>query len=484
MSQPSTIRNISTTASCWQPAPVQDAVGLFYSSKTAKNSKAVFLSRKLVSSNLITTTINHITSNQLLCLKDTVLSKSIISLGSQKVANNVISEERSWVSGSKSLWATGDIETVSLITIYDAVADAEPQMFSFKNPINTSIMLEVREHGYTLNSSSIKMYVNGQDWTSYCTTTYLTNILEIFCIPPQSFQYEEEVNVQVFVTDIKGQEIEISYWFWTIADLQPPYLVSASPVDLSVGIDPRTEISIVLNDAGLGVDPDSILMFINSTSVEPSKVVDGNKVTITYLTPDGYGYGQEVLVAIRAADKAASRNTDIFPLSFTTREAQGPLIENIHPCSCSAISDPSLPISADIIPQDGDIDESSLCILLGSGSPKTKITDLVRGKRISTLDSLGKLVPYGQYIPLLIKASSNTNLPTETTYTCIVSPGCIKSDLGASAQAKGAPSILRASASSLDITHWPGKTMIIELDCEDMDGNAIPTLRFSYMIEN
>jgi len=314
-------------------------------------------------------------------------------------------------------------------------------------------------------------------------------------------------------------------------DTQTPYITDISPLPFSSNIPLNMPIKFNINDDatgvhGLNIRVNGTVVIQNNEPTTPNvSIVDtGRKVEFTY-TPNNLRFGQSILVEIEAQDL----NPNVFSYSYLLDIVN---FDSLHVSDFSLDQGESkdigdnITISASIIDNiynvrpetcfievDGILAQSWTEPILGGYKIYTTIPYdnisprklviihaendfnetypiyieepfvLVFGKRLTSIESVGKIVRKGEYAPLMAVAANNTDKPKETAYTCIIPLEMPRSDLKAYAEARVVKHNLIATASSIDITHWRGKVMEIELYCEDFSGNPT-TLKFQYRVED
>jgi hypothetical protein len=264
----------------------------------------------------------------------------------EKACTLQISQTKS--SGHSSGWPSVQESLNQFIFVSAAV----PAFWSEKNPIDTDIWIRLFPYADSLNQATVKFYVR-EVWydgdTGYVDMApYLSIItidagggkvgLEITCDPPIDFHYTSVVYVRIEVYDSAPVPnfIWVDYWFEVTPDYRAPYLSNLSPAREQDDVAVDTEIYFEVMDDEVGVDIDSLELYVNSRSVTPTTVV---KVTdwhykITYIPPNFFFFDKTVLVNVKVFDSSNEKNFLNDSYRFYTSESAKPYYIIEEPKQC------------------------------------------------------------------------------------------------------------------------------------------------------
>ncbi len=291
-----------------------------------------------------------------------------------------------------------------------------PSPQSIDAPVETSISLKILDTETGINKNSILFHVNNQIVVDY----ELEDIVEgdatgvrLYYQPATDFNYNQTVNVQVYAIDNSSNhnEASINYYFTTLSDTEPPYLVTANPADGENGY-AFSLIYLLFRDDLSGIDPNSIDLEINQEPVydfEIESKFEGCEVR--FLT--GSFEGNETV-----------------EVSYTVADSIGNLLQGNY--SFSIIEDIYEPYFILENPIIGDIQSDDVLQVAvldkGTGIDSTSVRFWVNNREIHTFqlnrdvystnpDSLGYLLLYpldnmyypGQELNIDIEAEDNSS---------------------------------------------------------------------------
>lgn len=250
-------------------------------------------------------------------------------------------------------WAAGTaydyLWTQTFLDQFVFIEDAIPKFWSEKNPVNTNIWIRLRPFASDLVSGTLNFMVREssyagdtgyQDFTPFCTVTTFDagggiDGLDVLCNPPNDFHHNAIVYVHLEVYDALGNYIYTDYWFKITPDYRFPYLDNLNPDRDQTNVSVSSNIYFEIKDLGVGVDIDSLEMYVNSLSVTPStNKISDNHYEVTYDPPQDFYYDKEVTVTVRVADSSENENTLIDSYRFYTVESSEVLFTGFDPRVC------------------------------------------------------------------------------------------------------------------------------------------------------
>lgn len=119
----------------------------------------------------------------------------------------------------------------------------------------------------------------------------------------------------------------------SFVDVMPPSIESQVPAPGATDVAPNTSIELVLQDAGEGVDTDSIVLKVNGSDVSGQVTTAGtpDSLTLTYEPDEPFSSDSTVNVSVSACDLAAAPNC-VGPVtySFDTLPNEPPIISDVQ----------------------------------------------------------------------------------------------------------------------------------------------------------
>ncbi len=133
-------------------------------------------------------------------------------------------------------------------------------------------------------------------------------------------------------TDGAGN-VRDGFWTFVVRDAVPPVLSDVRPDDGSSTSDATPAVSVAVADAGVGVDPASIVMTVDGNDVSAHGAFAGGRFTYTPSAPLGFG---PHTVVVRASDLAGNRSAPL-QWSFDERDDTPPAIAGGTPVAGSTV---------------------------------------------------------------------------------------------------------------------------------------------------
>jgi len=243
-----------------------------------------------------------------------------------------------------------------VVTQFTFLHDFRPPPYSEKNSIDTDIYAKIGPaDGFDLNQSTLKFRVREVsyagntgyvDVTSFSGTTINTwNTiggdlgLEITYVPDQPFHYNAVVYVSIEIYDNAPTPniILYDYWFKVTPDFRAPYIINEIPYREEEEVLADTDISFDIIDPGVGVDLDSLELYINNRSVTPTTSGISGGYHVSYNPSTDFHYGQTVEITVYVQDLSDIKNQLYDTWRFYCEGSAGPWIDrsSFYPRDCS-----------------------------------------------------------------------------------------------------------------------------------------------------
>jgi hypothetical protein len=239
------------------------------------------------------------------------------------------------------------------------VEDAIPAFWSEKNPINTNIWIRLRPFAFDLNIDRVKFMVkeisykgvvgfndyypdirNGVNGSSVTTFDAGGGIygLDILYNPTSDFHHNAIIYVHIELYDeaIPPNYIYVDYWFTIIPDYRFPYLDNLNPSRDQTNVAANTDVYFEIKDEGVGVDIDTLQLYINSRSVTPTTIVKvtDNHYKVTYNPAENFYFDKEVTVHVQVNDLSGSANQLNDSYRFYIEESDAVVFTGFDPALC------------------------------------------------------------------------------------------------------------------------------------------------------
>lgn len=215
---------------------------------------------------------------------------------------------------------------------YNFVVFSRPKAFSYKNPVDTDVSIRLANYVFPLNSGTVTLSLGGENKSGLEVTPFYSGLggFDATWYNNVLFDYDEQVDVvwTVYDTAIPPNLITIKYWFRTLKDLVGPRISNIYPLDDSTGVAVNTCISFDIEDFELGVNIDSLELYVNNIEIPHSSMtieeIDRG-YSVSYCTTTDYLYGDVIAVSIYVEDSSPDKNSLFHVFSFTTKESDKPL---------------------------------------------------------------------------------------------------------------------------------------------------------------
>ncbi|MBN1351937.1 carboxypeptidase regulatory-like domain-containing protein [candidate division KSB1 bacterium] len=184
----------------------------------------------------------------------------------------------------------------------------------------TEIYLQIVDALSGVDTSSIKMQLGGRLIEPVIASDAGNKRVSILYQPTQPFRYNDSVTVDLVALDLAQQpnRLQESYFFKIKRDTVAPYVTEFKPSGIDVN--PRTSISFSIHDDLAGVDTSSVEIRVNG--IKKAIFIDyyNPRHIQVELPEEQFEIGQEVNVAIKAADLALQPNQMMEYKTFRIRE--------------------------------------------------------------------------------------------------------------------------------------------------------------------
>lgn len=242
---------------------------------------------------------------------------------------NGFSDSTPWNSTASSGSATsGSITayytyTIRSDNINPTVVSNYPANAAVNQNKNVNIVARVSDNAnFSLTNVTILVegndaYVNGAFQAGFSGTIVTNTASKDYTItinPASDFEYEQHVNVEVYVSDASGNTTERSFYFDVRQDNVAPTYDSFSPVPGSTGNARSTHLQFLVNDDA-HVNASSIFVKVNGVNALTNTVFQtgfdgalsqmistGNGYTVTVDFTDDFDFEEPVTIFIRAGD--------------------------------------------------------------------------------------------------------------------------------------------------------------------------------------
>jgi len=291
---------------------------------------------------------------------------------------------------------TGHKDT-AIVDQFTFVQDFIPPFFSEKNPTNTNISGRLRPFGFSLNLSTLVFKVReisyAGDTGFIDVTSQMSNTtfdagggllgLDLFYNPANDFHHNGVVYVylEVYDTAPTPNIIITQYWFKIIPDFKAPFITNEFPAREEEDVARDTNISFDINDAGVGVDINTLEFSVNSRQKTPVTTTISGGYTVSFNPPTDFFYGETVEISVKVKDASDFQNTLFDMWRFYVIGSTGPWIDrnSFQPGICKeGVDREQTNISVNVLAvDDTGVDRESLFISIGGKERDVKIRPII-----------------------------------------------------------------------------------------------------------
>ena len=228
---------------------------------------------------------------------------------------------------------TPDLEPPTLLN-FNPQADAQAV------PVNTSIFFEIHDNGNGVDIETLEMKVNNQLVEPETTLIPETLFYEVNYVG-DDYVYGDQVSVVVSVSDLASTPNTLTNYNYSFTvvddDQEPPFFTGLQPSEGSTDIPINTGISLMIMDRESGVEANSIIFKVNSTTISNYDLQDidnqeGIGFRLSYEPDTPFGFGEITRVQIYAMDTSSNNNSANKSYSFTTEnDTESPFLDLASP---------------------------------------------------------------------------------------------------------------------------------------------------------
>lgn len=324
-------------------------------------------------------------------LKDVDVETSLIQ---EKQISNDLQVSQTYVSRHLSAGHKDDVD----IDQFRFIEDAIPAFWSEKNSVNTNIWIRLRPFAFSLNQSTLIFKVKEISYagdTGYIDVTSLCTVstfdagggllgLDVLYNPANDFHHNGVVYVSIEVYDNAPVPniILTDYWFKVIPDYKAPYITNENPTREKEDVMTNTNISFDILDAGVGVNIDTLELYINNRQVYDhgvSTITSGYH--ISYNPSKDFYYGETVEITVKVKDASDYQNILYDMWRFYIVGSTGPWIDrgSFDPRACArGIYRKKTGISFNVYGiDDTGVDKESILVTIGGKDRDVKIIPII-----------------------------------------------------------------------------------------------------------
>ena len=277
------------------------------------------------------------------------LSESELNLPSEASAQDARYLSQNYLSRHLS---TGNVVTATL-NQFSFTQEAIPNFWSERNTTDIDYWIRLRPFAYSLDTTSLKIFVYEVSWAGTSTTIDIAPLGSITTFDagsglegidfaysfPNAFHNNASVFVEVIVYDQAPTPnlITVSYWFRIIPDYLKPYIINKVPTVEAYDVPINTEITFDVLDNGDGVDISTLEVFINNKQITYTYVeYEPGQFNIICNIGAPFVYSQEVKITVFVNDLSDNANLLRESWTFYCISSSGPWfnIDDVSPGRC------------------------------------------------------------------------------------------------------------------------------------------------------
>jgi len=297
------------------------------------------------------------------------------------------------------------------------VSDQYPAKGTTSVKIDTQIMFHLKDNESGINKDTFIFFVEGIDVTSQVAFFGTKSDYHILYQPKTPFDYNQEVNIMIKITDFGSNTIEESYSFTTEQDTICPMFSDHNPAKEATEIERNTNIMLVIKDDESGINADTIIMKVNDVQVAiiTTPITLLKTYLITYNPQIDFGYNEVVKVYLEVKDKANNIATETY--TFTTTSDKNPPYTTEHYPAKEAIDVPiDTPILFNICDNESGVKRESILLQINNATITTMSIFYTLGVVYLRYDPI-KPFSFGEVVEVYIRALDFANNILEGTYT-------------------------------------------------------------------
>lgn len=244
--------------------------------------------------------------------------------------------------------------TNEIINQFIFVEDAVPKFWSEKNPEYTDVWLRLRPFAFSLDESTLRVWVREVSVygdSGYYEVTGTLSVegfdagggvsgLEVRYNPVNDFIHGSRVYVRIeaYDTAYDPNFIYVEYWFDVIHDYMAPYLMNLSPGREEYYVPIDTEVRFEIIDPGAGLDVHSLEFLINSRLIHHNALqiekIDNNRCNVVYRPAENLFFNNRYKIVVKICDVSKHRNQLVDSYCFYTAPSSGVSFVDHEPGAC------------------------------------------------------------------------------------------------------------------------------------------------------
>ena len=310
--------------------------------------------------------------------------------GSVQLSQLKLAHHTYWLGGVAYdyLWTYVDLDQ------FVFVEDAVPKFWSGKNPKDTNIWLRLRPFAFSLNNSTLKMWVREVSYygdTGYVEVTENIDIInfdaggttlgiELTYNPTINFLHNSIIFVRIEVYDTAPTPnfIYTEYWFEIIPDYKAPYLTNLSPSREAENVYVDSTIYFEIKDDGAGIDIESLEVLLNSRLIAPTiEMISDKHYKVSYTPSQPLYYDKAYKVTVKVNDTSPFENGLNDAYIFYTTQSDGIVFTDFDPVRCKRGMQRFQNISLVALADGNGIDENSITMQIFNKDITPKIIPII-----------------------------------------------------------------------------------------------------------
>jgi hypothetical protein len=257
---------------------------------------------------------------------DIVSAGRIASIPSESCQDKVILdaghsiESEGLVFNTESAYVNDPIDDDTIVSIFDFLSYFLPECYSVKNPRSVVIdfFISPQTYAFDVPSFSFKIrevnsvfnYNSGiKDVSDYGTMTLIDlgggrYSIRFVYSPNPLYKFSSRIYCYLSIYDTGSPKnlFRFSCYFNIIDDFIPPNIVSVSPTCGATKVPKDVDIYTVIDDIGVGVDPDSIELMLDGIPVVPKVYTVSGGYSAFYRPVIAFNSGASVSLNVKALD--------------------------------------------------------------------------------------------------------------------------------------------------------------------------------------
>ncbi|MHB8994265.1 MAG: glycoside hydrolase family 78 protein [Armatimonadota bacterium] len=220
--------------------------------------------------------------------------------------------------------------TFSVVTDNDSptIEAQTPAPDATSVPVSTTIGWHLRDAKSGINTSTIKMKLNGVDVSGDLSTSGQPSDIAVLYDPPTDLSYNLTHTVEVNAEDVAGNALPTATWsFQTVRDATGIVIDQYNPARDAVDVPVETNISLRLTDPQAGINLSTFRFSVQGVDVTNSVTLTQTPdpsdhpttLLVSYDPPQNLPYATDIYVNVQVQDVVD--NTTDLTYKFTTVEA-------------------------------------------------------------------------------------------------------------------------------------------------------------------